>query len=176
MSGLVDEIRQLGLRHGILTEFTAYLVQEPDAVAAAPAPREERQRATGQAAFERASRSAKLRDVSNLDAAAAADEAAPAAAPAASGVKRQAGRVFHLVGGTWTDAGYPNRMRVTAIAPYSRAYFDLVRMLPEIAPYLSVGEEVLIAGQRIGIRIGPGGTSELGSTELSALVRDFRGT
>ena len=174
--GLVDEIRQLGLRHGILTEFTAYLVQEPDAVAAAPAPREERQRATGQAAFERASRSAKLRDVSSLDAAAAADEAAPAAAPAASGVKRQAGRVFHLVGGTWTDAGYPNRMRVTAVAPFTRAYFDLVRMLPEIAPYLSVGEEVLIAGQRVGIKIGPGGTSQLGPSDLSALVRDFRGT
>jgi hypothetical protein len=35
-------------------------------------------------------------------------------------------------------------MRVTAGAPYSGAYFDLVRMLPEIAPYLSVDEEVLI--------------------------------
>jgi hypothetical protein len=80
------------------------------------------------------------------------------------------------VGDTWTDVGHPNRMRVTAVAPYSRAYFDLVRMLPEIAPYLSVGEELLIAGQRISIRIGPGGTSEWRPSDLAALVRDFRGT
>jgi Ca-activated chloride channel family protein len=68
---LVEEVRQLGLRHGILTEYTSYLVQEPEVVAAAPPTREERQRATGQSAVERASASAKLSDANNL---AAADE------------------------------------------------------------------------------------------------------
>jgi hypothetical protein len=67
-------------------------------------------------------------------------------------------------------------MRVTAVAPFSTAYFDLVRMLPEIAPYLTVGEEVLVAGRRQSIRIGAGGISEWGPGALTDLVRNFRGT
>ena len=176
---LVEEVRQLGLRHGILTEYTSYLVQEPDALAGAPVPRAERERATGRDAFERASASAKLSTANTL---AAADEVsggradAPVAAEGSGELRRQAGRVFRRAGATWTDLGHENRIRVTAVAPYSGAYFELVRMLPEIAPYLSVGEEVLIAGRRQSIRIGPGGLTEWGPGDLSTLVRDFRGT
>jgi hypothetical protein len=67
-------------------------------------------------------------------------------------------------------------MRVTALARYSGAYYALVRMLPEIAPYLSAGEELLIIGRRQSIRIGPEGITEWGPGRLAALVRDFRGT
>jgi Ca-activated chloride channel family protein len=174
---LLDEVRQLGLRHGILTEYTSYLVQEPEAVAALATSRQDRREATGQAAFERARASAKLSDANNLGVANALDQEAAAAAPASGGgVRHLGGRVFRRAGSTWTDAGHADRMRVTAVEPYSRAYFDLVRMLPEIAPYLTVGEEVLIAGQRLSIRIGTGGISAWGPSDLSALVRNFRGT
>ncbi len=104
----VDEVRQLGLRHGILTEYTSYLVQEPDAVAAAPMTREERQRATGQAAVERASASAKLSDAKSL---VAADEVAQSRAdlPVPAADTRLAGRVFQRAGPpgpTWgTETG-----------------------------------------------------------------------
>jgi Ca-activated chloride channel family protein len=173
---LVDQVRQLGLRHGILTEYTAYLVQEPELVADAPPSRDERQRATGRAAFERANASAKLADASDL---AAAEQAAPApaAGPDRAGeLRRHDGRLFRREGSTWTDLGHRDRMRVTAVSPFSRAYFDLVRMLPEIVPYLSVGEEVLIAGRHRSIRIGSDGASEWGPGQLAALIRDFRGT
>lgn len=173
---LLDEVRQLGLRHGILTEYTSYLVQEPGAIAAAPSTREDRQRATGRAAFERAQASAKLADASNLATAEQAAAAAPAPPSGGEVARRHQGRAFRLVGVTWTDLGHQDRMRVTAVAPYSRAYFELVRMLPEIAPYLSVGEEVLIAGRHRSIRIGSGGATEWGPRDLAALVRDFRGT
>ncbi len=176
---LVEEVRQLGLRHGILTEYTSYLVQEPEAVAAAPAAPELRRQATGREAFERASASAKLNQANNL---AAADEVSRTRAEAAVSagergeVRRRDGRAFRRSGDIWTDLGHADRMPVTAVVAYSRAYFDLVRMLPEIVPYLSVGEEVLVAGRRLSIRIGPGGISEWGSGRLSALIRDFRGT
>ena len=173
---MVDEVRQLGLRHGILTEYTAYLVQEPEVVAASGTGREERQRATGPAAVERASASAKLSDASNL---AAADEVSDRrAAPLSTGsdTRRHVGKMFRNDGGRWTDLAHANRMRVTAVAPFSSAYFDLVRMLPEIAPYLAVGEEVLVAGRHQSIRIGAGGISEWGPGALSELVRNFRGT
>jgi Ca-activated chloride channel family protein len=171
-----EEVRQLGLRHGILTEYTSYLVLEPGVVAAAPPTREERQRATGQAAVERASASAKLSDAKDLS---TADEVAAqggTTAPSAHDTRRHAGRVFRKDGSGWTDLGHQNRMRVTAVAPFSMAYFDLVRMLPEIAPYLTVGEEVLVAGRRQSIRIVAGGITEWGPGALPDLVRNFRGT
>ncbi|HEU5040149.1 MAG TPA: VIT domain-containing protein, partial [Gemmatimonadales bacterium] len=83
--GMVEEVRQLGLRHGILTEYTSYLVQEPNLVAVAPQLREDRRDATGPAAFERARASAKLSEASNLGTAGAANDALAARAPAAAG-------------------------------------------------------------------------------------------
>src|SRR6185437_4673787 len=52
---LVSQVRDLGLRYGILTEYTSYLVQEPDPVVAGqpgPRPREDRAQVTGAAPAE----------------------------------------------------------------------------------------------------------------------------
>ena len=69
-----------------------------------------------------------------------------------------------------------DRITVTDIAAYSKAYFELVRQLPEVAPYLSVGEELLIAGRKASLRIGPSGVETWQPGQLAALVRNFRGT
>jgi Ca-activated chloride channel family protein len=181
-------VRQLGLRYGLITEYTAYLVQEPDAVADRPVPLPEElqggssraARQTGAPAFERAKASAKLSQANSLAAAEAVAEdrleSLVKDAPAAQALKRSGGRLFRLRGRVWTDAGYADRMPVTVIAAYSRAYFDLVRMLPEVAPCLAVGDQVLIAGRRAGVRIAVSGIEEWRPGELSAIVRNFRGT
>jgi Ca-activated chloride channel family protein len=60
---LIEEMRDLALRFGILTEYTSYLVQEPERVAFAPPPMprpEVAREQTGAVAFDRARRSAKL--------------------------------------------------------------------------------------------------------------------
>ena len=186
---LVSQVRDLGLRYGILTEYTSYLVQEPGQLAgprdirleddrldqsAAPAAQ------TGVRAFERASGSAKLSEVKTL---AAADEAArdrisalsPGQAPVGE-LRRVGGRIFILRGQVWTDAGHADRISVTEIAAYSRAYFDLVRQLPEVAAYLATGQTVVIAGRRGSVRIGPEGIAVWKPGQLEALVRNFRGT
>ncbi len=188
---LVAQVRDLGLRYGILTEYTSYLVQEPGPLAADPRPRpmlrEDESRTTGPAganrqtgrlAFEAAQAAAKLAQAKSLDAAAEASSPAAPASPGAgpaSATRAAAGRVFIQHGGVWTDTGHRGTVKVTVVASFSDAYFALVRALPELAACLRVGDEVLIAGRRISIRIGPSGLEAWRGGQLEQLIRDFRG-
>ena len=179
-SDLLAEVRNLGLRYGILTEYTSYLVQEPGTIAAAgirrdlasPAP----QAQSGRAAFEAASRSAGLSAADNLAAARASEAGLSPSGDAAGDVRRAGGRVFALRDGVWTDAGHRDSLHVTTVAPYSEAWFALVRALPELAPCLRLGDAVLVAGREASIRIGPGGRDTWRAGELTELVTRFRGT
>jgi Ca-activated chloride channel homolog len=189
---LITQVRELGLRYGILTEYTSYLVQEPDQIFArrpgTPMPvREEdvtgaRNSAaqTGARAFDRARASSKLADSKSL---AAADEVAAdrmaALAPSSAArdtTRSVAGRLFIQRDRVWTDLGHADRITVTDVMAYSKAYFELVRQLPELAPYLSVGDDVLIAGRRHSIRIRGAGIETWSPGQLTDLVREFRGT
>jgi Ca-activated chloride channel homolog len=188
---LVAQVRDLGLRYGILTEYTSYLVQEPGPLAGdlrpRPMLREDESRTTGPAganrqtgrrAFEAAQTAAKLAQAKSLDAAAEASSPAAPASPGAgpaSATRAAAGRVFIQHGGVWTDTGHRGTVKVTVVASFSDAYFALVRALPELAACLRVGDEVLIAGRRISIRIGPSGLEAWRGGQLEQLVRDFRG-
>ncbi len=192
--GLIEQVRDLGLRYGILTEYTSYLVQEPEAFAGGPVPpsvvplREDRGRdrspraaiaaQTGAAAFERAQASAKMREVKSLadaDAASRRAEANVAGAGPSSAARILAGRVFVRRGSVWTDATHHDSLQVTVVAPFSDAYFTLVRALPELAPWLRAGDEVLVAGRRASIRIGPSGITAWRHGDLERLALAFRG-
>ncbi len=187
-AALIEQVRDLGLRYGILTEYTSYLVLEPEAIAGGPVPLREDSRRngrqpaaaaqTGRVAFERAQASAKMRDVKSLADADAAVRRAEASidrggpTPAARTV---AGRVFLRKGGVWTDATHRDSVQVTVVAPFSDAYFALVRALPELAVWLRVGDEVLVAGRRASIRIAPAGVTAWRHGELDRLALAFRG-
>jgi Ca-activated chloride channel family protein len=192
--GLIVQVRDLGLRYGILTEYTSYLVQEPEAFAGGPVPpsavplREDRARdqspraavaaQTGAAAFERAQASAKLREVKSLadaDAASRRAEANIGGAGPSSAAQALAGRVFVRRSGVWTDATHHDSLQVTVVAPFSDAYFALVRALPELTPWLRAGDEVLVAGRRASIRIGPSGITAWRHGDLDRLAHAFRG-
>jgi Ca-activated chloride channel family protein len=187
---LVAQVRELGLRYGILTEYTSYLVQEPSDVVTpgAPVPLREDQMGgarnsaaqTGVQAFDRARASAKLADSKTL---AAAEEVASSRleslakdGSAAPATRLVAGRLFIRRDQVWTDVAHADRITVTAVVAYSKAYFELVRQLPEVAPYLSVGDEVLIAGRRASVRVGGSGVEVWQSGQLAEVVRNFRGT
>jgi Ca-activated chloride channel family protein len=188
--GLVEEVRDLGLRYGILTEYTSYLVQEPvtawnrpGPMPAAPALRGGAGAAglqTGREAFARAQVSAVMGGVSSLSAAdravaKQANELTISGSASARAVRRVGGRLFVWVDSAWTDASHRDSLRVVEVAPYSDAYFALVRALPEIAPLLAVGEPVLIAGKRASVKIAPSGVTVWQPGRLEALVRSFRG-
>jgi Ca-activated chloride channel family protein len=182
---LIEEIRQLGLRYGLLTEYTSFLVLEPGATPPPPevslrGGREDAARMSGQVAFNRAEASARAMELKTLASADAAAEQRLADAPSAPGVsapamQRLSGRVFVDRNGLWTDLAYKPGSTEVMVAPFSPAYFALVRSLPELAAWLPAGDRVVVAGSRVSIRIDPQGLTEWRGNQLVTTVRDFRG-
>jgi Ca-activated chloride channel family protein len=176
---LVEEIRRLGLRYGIITEYTSYLVQEPGQVVAtnqpgpafvggvAPA------RQVGQESFRRAERSAQLVEVKTLSAAGSARDEAEVAGRLPT--RRAGGRLFVQRGGVWTDAGHTDTLQVVSVTAFSPAYFALLRALPELADCLAGDDEVLVGGRSLSIRLGQSGLTAWTTGELERTVRGFRG-
>jgi Ca-activated chloride channel family protein len=187
---VVEEIRQLGLRYGIITEYTSYLVEEPllamtrdqdfamdRAVELAAAPAE----ATGAEAFKRAEASSRLRQADALEEA----EAVVAGVMTPEGGRgngsaaavRHAGRkLFVLRDGTWTDMTFDDSLQVIELAPYSEAYFELARRLPAIREYLALGDDLIIAGDGVVLKLTPDGATEWDSKDLRAVLSGFEGS
>ena len=88
--------------------------------------------------------------------------------------QRVGGRLFIMRDSTWTDLGHGDSLRVVSIAPYSEAYFALLKALPDLREAAAL-EPVLVAGRRASIKIGEGGKTRWNPGELERLVRDFRG-
>ncbi|HKI94467.1 MAG TPA: VIT domain-containing protein [Gemmatimonadales bacterium] len=173
---LVDEIRRTALRYGLVSEYTSYLVQEPMQVAVLRTPAAANVAAEGALAVKQAKTDRAYRQVTSVAAMdAAALEAAKPAPTTIGGVPTQqlAGRLFALRDSVWTDVARSDSQSVITIAPYSPAYFAVLRALPELVPYASRFERVLVGGADVSIRIAPGGLDEV--TDLRALVRRFRG-
>jgi Ca-activated chloride channel family protein len=174
-----DEIRELGERYGIPTEFSSYLVVEPGTVhlrgmnsganqlngvvtssagraAAAPAAVQ----------FEAAKSAAAQRSATSIS-----------AADAASGVRddakvRRAGNVtFVLRDSVWTDVRYKNSGTVLRVKPFSEAYFKLLELQPDLRDAFSIGERVLVAGRSMAIELTSSGEELLTDRDL-ALLRD----
>jgi Ca-activated chloride channel family protein len=188
---LVARVRDLGLRYGILTEYTAYLVQEPGVVAATPpaVPMAGALRAremTGARAFDQAKASANLSASTSLQAAEGLvaqrlDEVAASGAgsnPAGSTrqqLRRGGGRLFAFRDGVWTDLTSRDSLKTKLIAPFSAAYFALVAARPSLKPSLAVGTPILLAGRRIGLRVAEGGATEWAPGELARFLQEFDG-
>jgi Ca-activated chloride channel homolog len=191
---LIREVRELGLRYGVLTEYTSYLVQEPTlamdrrdnnmpmdvtsgrgatsqlAPAAVPAAQ------TGKVAFERARESGRMSQAASLaEADAAAEDKFEALRSNVSELRRLGGRVFRRQAGVWTDIGHRDSLRVLSVAPFSPAYFAVIRALPELSTSLQVEDPVLVAGKRASLKVEAGGREKLTDSELRDFVRQFRG-
>lgn len=178
------EIRETALRYGLLTEYTSYLVQEPLDVAVRPgllrdravapvaAPRPAL--ASGQGEVARAEQARMNREVKSMATLAAAemDVTRRAHGPA---TRHVAGRLFVLRDGLWTDLWHADSLRVVPVEPFSDAYFALLDRLPELKPYWSEFERVLVSGKRVSIALDTRGAATLGTAELDRLARDFRG-
>ncbi|MEX2156460.1 MAG: VIT domain-containing protein [Gemmatimonadales bacterium] len=184
---IVESLKQLALRYGILTEYTAYLVQEPTVVArraaeersfdsAPAAPRDQ----AGADAVSKSSQAGAMSGVTSLQAvtvtaldAAELDDMRRAR----SGInptQRVGGRLFIWRDSTWTDLGHGDSLHVVTVAPYSDAYFALLRALPDLVQAAALEPAVLMAGRRASIKIEASGKTRWLPGELERLVRDFR--
>lgn len=187
---LIDELRTTALRYGLLSEYSAYLVQEPNMVAsgavtgqgnisvAAPPP------VSGQAAVVRADEARRAREVSSIAQMDAVQQSTAARLELHSievtgsalekSERVMAGRTFQLREGVWYDTGHRAAARTIEIEAFSDAHFALVRALPELALVLREVESVIVAGRRVSIRVGPSGRSTIDSADLRSIVAEFR--
>ena len=177
-----DEIRDLGERFGIPTEFSSYLVVEPGmnqrrtlgasgtqlnqvvvtgvgtSRVAAPAP--------AAVQFEAAKTASEQRAATSV-----------MAADAAAGIRddasvRRAGNVtFVLRDGVWTDVRYKGTGTVLRVKPYSEAYFKLLDIDPDLREAFSIGERAIVAGKNMAIELTPSGEDNLTDRDI-ALLRD----
>jgi hypothetical protein len=174
-----DEIRDLGDRFGIPTEFSSYLVVErgmnrrgdigaggvqlQGTVTGAPAP------ANAPAIqFEAAKTAAAQRSVTSLS---MADEADFSGARQGDGVTRAGNVTFVLRDSVWTDVRYKKTGTVLQVKPFSDAYFKLIEMVPDLREAFSVGERVIVVGRSMAIELTSSGKESLTDRDM-ALIRD----
>src|SRR5439155_15627074 len=177
---IVDELKRLALRYGILTEYTSYLVQEPNVAARAiplqtPAPEAQ----AGADAVRRSEMARKLAGSVSLDAVVAtgAVTADAAATPGdrAARSRRVGGRLFVWRDSAWIDIAHGDSLRVVKVAAFSEAYFALLQALPELVQAATLEPAVVVAGRRLSVEIEADGKTTWTDGELERLVREFRG-
>jgi Ca-activated chloride channel family protein len=171
---IMRALKELALRYGILTEYTAYLVQEPGVVATgplerAPAPTQQ----FGAPSVAQARRDAKSANAGIASEAAELDDVTRGRMGTAR-TQQVGGRVFVWRDSTWTDLRHGDSLPVVTVEAFSDAYFALVQALPELVKPVALEPAVLVAGRRVSIKIGASGKTMWSEGELDALVRDFR--
>lgn len=174
-----NEIRDLGERFGIPTEFSSYLVVEPG-MSRRRLPADMAGVSLGQVVVTGASSAGAPAAVQFEAAKAAAAQRSVTSAYAvdsASGLRndsnvRRAGNVtLVLRDSVWTDVRYKKSGTVLQVKPFSDAYFKLIELVPELREPFSVGERVLISGRSMAIELTPSGEERLTDRDM-ALIRD----
>lgn len=143
---LVDEIRRLGLKYGIVTPFTSFLVTEKEAQAldaAAPAAREAI--VGGVVGGVGAVRAAKATQTFKLE-----DRAAQVASER---ILYKDDKTFYLKDGVWIDSEYTEGAPVTEFKFNSDAFYKLIAEKPGLAKYLSAGNKLVVVFEGVSYRI-----------------------
>jgi hypothetical protein len=66
-------------------------------------------------------------------------------------------------------------LKVTTIAPFSRAWFALIEARPALKSALAAGTPLLLAGRRVSLKVADGGTSEWAPGALDSFLKEFEG-
>jgi hypothetical protein len=72
----------------------------------------------------------------------------------------------------WTDLQHTDSLKVVTVEPFSPAYFELLRQLPELKPVVQRFDKVLVAGREVSIEFAPGGLTS--AAAVTRLVAQFR--
>ena len=147
---LVDTVIALSKRYGIITPYTSFLVEGK------PLSADQMAHKLGQVAAAPPSGKQAVAAAASVRSLAEA-EAAP---PEQATVRSIGNRTFFLKDGVWIESTY-NREETVKIKVYSSAYFDLLALKPELAPFFSLGEHLIIKIGAIYIEIGPTGAETL---------------
>ncbi|OGD24334.1 MAG: hypothetical protein A2Y56_04730, partial [Candidatus Aminicenantes bacterium RBG_13_63_10] len=145
-SELVDEIKKLGLKYGIVTPYTSFLVTEGERetiAAAAPAAEQaiRTRTATGAGGVQAAKISQKLKDEEQ------------ASQSLSTQIRYKEDKTFYLKDGFWVDSGYKDGSPVREVTFGSEAYFKLLTDSPGLARYLSVSETLILCYRGVNTKI-----------------------
>ncbi len=143
---LIDEVKKLGLKYGIVTPYTSFLVTEKE------------RRALDMAAPE-AEEALKARDVTGVGAVKIARSAqklkAVAQAPqvVSQMIKYKEDKTFYLRDEYWVDSLYEEESPVKEVRFNSEEYFRLLFEKPGIAIYLSVAKNIIVNFEGVNYKI-----------------------
>lgn len=143
---LVEEIKRLGLKYGIVTPYTSFLVTEKERLtieAAAPEAQEalKAQIVTGAGAVKAARVTQKFKE----------QERAPRVI--SQRIKYKEDKTFYYKDGYWIDSTYEEDSPLKEITFNSEEYFRLVAEKPGIAKYLSVAKDLVVCFEGVNYRI-----------------------
>jgi len=191
---LIEEIRATALRYGLLSEYTSYLVLEPEAVMArraggrvggvnGPVPVVADIRpaqATGESAVVAAKSANARSQVATAQALEEnereiADRMDDSDLEGAGMLRQRDGRSFKLDGEEWVDLGHTTDKQLTEVKPFSQAYFDLLERLPELRSYWRDSNRIVVSGAEVSIGLDENGATRLSNSELARIVKQFRG-
>ncbi|MBC7237724.1 MAG: VWA domain-containing protein, partial [Chloroflexi bacterium] len=166
---LVDEIIALGIRYGIATPYTSFLVDEgedrapatPPILYKAPPPRVLGRGGGGEStAVQPAAPAAQAVGKEAVDTSIAQEQLrkAEVIAPVAEQMRAVGSKTFELREQVWVDTTYdPNAHRLERVAFGSPAYFELLSRWPDVGRYLALGPRVLFVQGRIAYEVSPEG-------------------
>ena len=84
------------------------------------------------------------------------------------------GRTLRLENDVWTDARPAGTTREVTVKAFSKAYFDLLKQIPELAKLAGVGEQITVLGRSVVISVRTAsGMETLTSAELGRIVNDW---
>lgn len=134
---LVDEVKKLGLKFGIVTPYTSFLVTEEEKrTMDIAAPEAADAFAAGKKSGEGAVRFAKATHRLKEEAQVVKEESQK--------IRYKGGKTFYLKGDVWTDSDYEDGAPVREVLFGSEEYFGLISDNPGIEKYLSVAENIII--------------------------------
>lgn len=143
---LVDEVKKLGLKYGIVTPYTSFLVTEKerltlDAVApeAIAALRDHKKTGAGAVKMAKATQSFKEQD--------------RAAQVISQRIKYKEDKTFYWKDNYWVDSVYKEGSPLEEIKFNSEEYFRLIIERPGIAKYLSLAKNLIICHKEVNYKI-----------------------
>jgi Ca-activated chloride channel family protein len=143
---LVDEVTKLGLKYGIVTPYTSYLVTEKERLridAAAPEAKAafEAGKVTGAGAV-RVAKATQALKVEDLAPQAVSEQ-----------IRYKDDKTFYLKSGVWVDSLYKEGGALKEIKFNSDEYFRLLAEKPGLAKYASVGTKLIICFEGVNYKI-----------------------
>lgn len=143
---LVEEVKKLGLKYGIVTPYTSFLVTERERIhLEAAAPEAQEAIRTGKVTGSGAVKAAKATQTLKSE-----DRAQQVISQQ---IQYKEDKTFYLKDSYWVDSLYKEGSPVKEIKFNSDEYFRLISEKPGIVKYLSVGSKLIVCYQGVNYKI-----------------------